>query len=223
MIKVCELITRRKDLPLADFRNYWLTVHGPIVARIPGLVAYSQTHPLLGGYKKGALAFDGVAEIWVKDKSVLRGLAQTPEFHAAKADEANFIETEELIELVVDEHPLWDKPLGAEPIKSISFIEFQAQVTPQDAQHHWRTAHAQYVIQIPGLRRYVQNHVRLGAYRNGVRPPLDGLAITYFDDVDSMRVAASSDAYRQTRADEVHFLKTDRRPTMLGREHVIVG
>jgi hypothetical protein len=36
--------------------------------------------------------------------------------------------------------------------------------------------------------------------------PLDGLAITWFEDVAAMRAAAGTEAYARTRADERNFL-----------------
>jgi len=37
MIKLVYCITRRADLTLVQFSNYWHDVHGPIGRRIPGL------------------------------------------------------------------------------------------------------------------------------------------------------------------------------------------
>ncbi len=99
VIKVCELVTRRPDLDVEAFQRYWRDVHGPIVAAIPGLVRYVQSHPRLGGYRNGPLVYDGVAEIWVQDKAALATMATTAQFASAKADEPNFIDTTTLVEL----------------------------------------------------------------------------------------------------------------------------
>ena len=69
----------------------------------------------------------------------------------------------------------------------------------------------------------MQNHVRTGAYRDGRQPPLDGLAITWFDDTDAMRASAASEAYATTRADEAAFIDEDRLAFVVTKEHVIKG
>ena len=73
MIKVCELVKRRPGMTVEQFQDYWRTTHGTMVAGIPGIQRYVQSHPLPGGYRRGELPYDGVAEIWVEDKEVLRG------------------------------------------------------------------------------------------------------------------------------------------------------
>ena len=104
MIKVMEIVRRRAGMDVEAFQAYWLDVHGPIVSRLPGLRRYVQSHPRLGGYRRGDMPFDGIAELWFDDKAALAAIASTVEFAAAKADEPNFIDTESLIELVVDDH-----------------------------------------------------------------------------------------------------------------------
>lgn len=222
MVKVCELVKRRPDLTVEQFQDYWRTTHGPMVSRIPGIKRYVQSHPLLGGYRKGPLPYDGVAEIWVEDKDVLRGFPQHEAFQAAKRDEPHFIETSSLIELVVDEYVVIDAAAPTNAIKSVSFVRFRDDLSAEDGQTYWRATHGPIAARIPGLRRYEQNHVRLGAYRDGHRPTWDGLAITWFDSTDAMRAAATTEAYRHTRADEPNFIVAGDVPTLLTKEFVVL-
>ncbi len=225
MIKVAELFRRRHDMPLDEFRSYWLERHGPAVSRMPGLRRYVQSHPLLGGYSKANLPFDGVAELWFDNKEALRAMADSKAFLAAKHDEPNFIDNRSLIELVLDEHVIKAGTAPTAGVKSISFIQFQDDVAPLEAQRYWRDEHGPIAGSIPGIRRYVQSHVRAGAYAAGAkdRPFIDGLAITWFDSVADMRAAAKTEQYRRTRADEVNFLKAQRPMTVLTHEHVVIG
>lgn len=221
---MCELVKRRPGLDVDAFQRHWREVHGPIVAAIPGLRRYVQNHPRPGAYRHGEPVFDGVAELWVDDKDALRSMADTPQFAAAKADEPNFIDTAALIELVVDEHVI--KP-GAAPshdgaVKSIGFVRFRADLEPAEAQRYWREVHGPIAADIDVLRRYVQNHVRLGAYRHGRRPSWDGMAMTWFDSIEDMRHAATTDAYRATLADGPLLLAADATPTILCQELVII-
>ena len=223
MIKVLELIKKRPDLELEAFRSHWLEVHGPIVAQIPGIVRYTQSHPLLGGYRKGPLAFDGVAEIWVEDKDTLRGFAELESFAAAKSDEPNFIDVANLIEIVADEHVIVDNPEPSGGIKNIAFMQFRPELAPTEAFGYWRSEHGPVAASIPGLVRYVQSHVRAGAFLNGRRPSIEGVAVAWFESVDVMRQAATSAAYAATRADEANFLLPTRPGSILTHQHVLLG
>jgi uncharacterized protein (TIGR02118 family) len=218
-----ELIKKRPDLELEAFRTHWLEVHGPIVAEIPGIIRYTQSHPLLGGYRKGPLAFDGVAEIWVESKDALRGFSELDSFAAAKSDEPNFIDVAKLVEIVTDEHVITDAPEPENGIKSIAFMQFRTELPAGEALRYWKQNHGPVAASIPGLVRYVQSHVREGAFRNGRRPPVEGVAIAWFENVDAMRHAATTAAYAATRADEVNFLLPSRPASILTRQYVLVG
>jgi uncharacterized protein (TIGR02118 family) len=224
MIKVCELVQRRAGLDVAEFQQYWREVHGPIVSAIPGIRRYVQSHPLPGGYRSGRpLPVDGVAEIWVDGKDALRAMAATAEFATAKADEPNFIDTAALIELVVDEHVIKAGPIPVGGIASFGFVRFRPDLAPEAAQRYWREVHGPIANGIDQLRRSVQSHVRLGAYRQGARPVWDGLATTWFDSVDDMRRAATTAAYRATIDDGPELLANAVTPTVLCPQLVLVG
>jgi len=227
VIKVCELVKRRPDLDVEAFQRHWREVHGPIVAAIPGLRRYVQSHPLPGAYRGGEPVFDGVAELWVDDKDALRAMATTPEFAAAKRDEPNFIDTAALIELVVDEVVIKDELIADGPaggaIKSIGFVRFRPDLAPAEAQRYWREVHGPIAAGIDVLRRYTQNHVRLGAYRDGARPAWDGMAMTWFGSLDDMRHSATTDAFRATIADGPALLATAHTPTILCEELVFIA
>lgn len=221
VIKVCELVWRRPDLELEAFRAHWRDVHGPIVAAIPGIRRYVQSHPLIGGYRRGSLPFDGLAEIWVEDKAALRAMAATPEFAAAKADEPNFIDTARLVELVVDEVVVKDGPIA--PAKSIELVRLRADRSPEEGHRYWAQVHGPIAATIPQVSRYVQSHLRPGAYGRGAPPFCDGLAVTWFESVDAMRASAGTEAYARTRADEANFLAPADPQPVIATELVLVG
>jgi len=223
MIKICEVAYRRPGMSVEDFQAHWRGTHGPIVAKIPGIRRYVQDHPKIGGYKKGELICDGIAEIWVDDKEALRAMSQTPEFAAAKRDEGNFIDGDRLVELLTEEAVIKDGPIPKNGVKSISLLTFKAGMDPAAAQTHWREKHGPIAGGIETLRRYVQCHVRLGAYRKAKPPAFDGIPMAWFDNVADMRLSATSSAFAQTKADEVNFLEPGRIGTILTEEHVIVG
>lgn len=222
MIKICEVAYRRPGMSVAAFQAHWLNTHGPIVARIPGIRRYVQCHPLPSGYGKGELICDGVAEIWVDDKAALRAMSATEEFAAAKRDEPNFIDGDRLVELLTTETVIKDGPRPDDGIKSISLLTFKSGMDPAAAQDHWRRNHGPIALGIANMRRYIQCPVRLGAYGKPLPPAFDGLAMAWFDSVADMRQSAQSEAYAQTKADEINFLEPGRIGTILTREHVVI-
>ncbi len=46
LVKGIFLLKRKPGMSLADFRQYWKEVHGPIVLKLPGLRRYVQCHAL---------------------------------------------------------------------------------------------------------------------------------------------------------------------------------
>ncbi|MGF1596007.1 MAG: EthD family reductase [Acidimicrobiales bacterium] len=225
MIKVCELVRRRPGMTVDDFQHHWRHVHGPIVSAVPGLRRYVQSHTLPGGYRRGDPIYDGVAELWFDDKAALAAIADTDSFRAAKADEPNFIDPASLVELVMDEVELKAGPVGDDAVKSIGFVRLKRDVDPVEAHRYWTDVHGPLAVPIPQLRRYVQSHVRPGAYRNGRRPVFDGLALTWFDSVDDMRASARTAPFADVIADGPLTLDPAGipTPTILTREVICVG
>lgn len=221
MIKVMEIVRRRAGMDVEAFQAYWLDVHGPIVSRLQGLRRYVQSHPRLGGYRRGDMPFDGIAELWFDDKAALAAIASTVEFAAAKADEPNFIDTESLIELVVDDHLIKDGPVTPGALKNVEFLHLSTDLGPEEGHRYWLEHHGPLAARIPTLSRYVQSHVRPGAYGRATAPPFDGVALTWWADLDAMRASAESPEYAATRADEPNFI-AGTPPVILTNEHVLV-
>ena len=74
MLKLTFCLRRLPALTLAEFQDYWLTRHGPLVRSLQpalGMVRYVQLHRLLGDLADGMRRvrgapepYDGVAELW---------------------------------------------------------------------------------------------------------------------------------------------------------------
>ena len=74
------------------------------------------------------------------------------------------------------------------------------------------------------IRRYVQSHTLPGAYRDGRLPPIDGCAITWFENIEAMRKSAQCAAYDRTRKDEANFIDVTKEvPFIITTEHVVVA
>ena len=95
-------------------------------------------------------------------------------------------------------------------IVRIGLIKKKPDWTTADFRNYWLEHHGALAAQLPGLRRYEQNHVVDEAQR-GIsfeRGPerLDGFSMLWFDSEEAMRSAIATDAGRALVADENHFI-----------------
>jgi uncharacterized protein (TIGR02118 family) len=105
----------------------------------------------------------------------------------------------------------------------------------EEFQRYWLEQHAALVrshAEALGIRRYVQVHsiddgisLAIAGARNSPEP-YDGVAELWFDDLEAIVAAGSTDAGQAASAallaDERTFLDLERSPLFLAEEHVIV-
>jgi uncharacterized protein (TIGR02118 family) len=104
MVKAIYLIRRKSGLSAEDFHRYWREVHGAIAGRIPGLRRYVQCHAIRRD--ADGTDFDGAAEAWFDDMDAVRRAVASPEYAAAREDEARFIDLERTTLLFTEEVPI---------------------------------------------------------------------------------------------------------------------
>ncbi len=103
---------------------------------------------------------------------------------------------------------------------TVTFVLYeQPGVERATALEHWRTTHADLVRQVPGVRRYVQQHA-VGAPEG--TPPFLGVASLYFDDEAAFGAGASSSQFAAAVADIANFAGAEL-PTAFVEDVVIVG
>jgi uncharacterized protein (TIGR02118 family) len=155
----------------------------------------------------------------------LRAMSKAPHYANVVADEAKFIDRSSMVLLLVHDHVIKDGAVPNGAVKNIEFVAHRPGMAIEDFQRYWREVHGPLAAHIRQIRRYVQSHVRPGAYKAGKPPKYDGCALTWFDSVEAMRDSARSEAYARTRADEDNFLDLagGHLPFIITREHVIVG
>jgi uncharacterized protein (TIGR02118 family) len=220
-MKLVVVVKRKPGMPVEAFQEYWRVRHPAVVTKLAGLRRYVQSHTLLSGYRKGEPACDGIAELWFESADALRALRGTPEQLAVDADEEHFLDRAATTVLVVEDHVVKDGPAPANGVKNVELIRHRPDLSIEDFQRYWRQTHGPIAARIPQIRRYVQSHVAPSAYAKGRTPAWDGFAMTWFDDTSAMRAAATTEAYRATRADEPNFLAGEL-PFVITREIPIV-
>jgi uncharacterized protein (TIGR02118 family) len=88
-------------------------------------------------------------------------------------------------------------------IKTVTLLTRRPDLSPEQFQEHWRDVHGPLVWKLPGVRRYVQS---VPVHIPGHNPPYDGMAEVWYEDLDALRNAASSQACKDLLADEVNFM-----------------
>jgi len=105
-------------------------------------------------------------------------------------------------------------------VKALSFFRRKPGMSVEEFQGYWRAHHPDVVLELPGIRRYVQSHTLRSGYRKGI-PIYDGIAEVWFDDTAAMRALAGTDVYAAVRADEARFIDHSTMGLIITEEHVI--
>jgi uncharacterized protein (TIGR02118 family) len=122
VLKLTFCLRRLSSLSLAEFQDYWLNQHGPLVRRLQpalGMARYVQVHRRADTLGDGARAmrgapqpYDGVAELWWESDEGFRASGRTPEGREAGRllleDEAKFIDLAQSPLWVNTEHVIYD-------------------------------------------------------------------------------------------------------------------
>jgi len=203
------------------FQEYWLNIHGPLVAKVPGLKRCVQSRALVQGYGKGDLLFDGIDERWFESAQVIEAVRKSPEAEAVVRDEATFLDCSRTVLMYVDVFVIKDGPVPENAVKNIEFVNRRPGMAVPAFQRYWREIHGPIAARIPVIRRYEQNHLASTAYAEASTPPYDGLAITWFDSTAEMRRGAATPEYVATRGDEANFLSPGHLPIIITREHLL--
>ncbi|HEV3114809.1 MAG TPA: EthD family reductase [Candidatus Binataceae bacterium] len=220
MIKAIYFLKRKAGMDLEDFRKYWLGRHAELVCKVPGVRSYAQCHTLESGYRKGEPLWDGIAELGYDDTDAMRRVATLPESRSATEDTANFADTARGGALLTVETVQKDGATNPSMVKMAGFAVRKAGMEAEAFQQYWRDVHGPLACKIPQVRRYVQCHPLLSAYRAGIKPIYDGVALTWFDNTADMREKPPE--YKAIRRDEPNFLELHPENIIITREHIII-
>ena len=105
-------------------------------------------------------------------------------------------------------------------VKIVIFFKRKPGMSVEDFQKHWRTTHADIILRLPGIRRYIQSHVLASGYRKG-EPVYDAVAESYFDDTQAMKALAKMPEYAAVLADEPNFIDAASMASIITDEYVI--
>jgi uncharacterized protein (TIGR02118 family) len=200
------MFKRRPGLSVDAFRSYWQTTHRDLALRLPGLREYVQHPTDDSGYRRHEPVYDGVAETRWNDLDNLRRLRGSAEISHVLADEPNLMDMERRDEIVTAADVVVDGEPKTDGLTMLVFVKRRSDLSPESFHTYWRDVHGPLGARVPGVRRYVQHRAIPNLYARGREPLYDGVAQTWFDDLDAMRAAKSTEQLAATLADEPHFI-----------------
>ena len=94
-------------------------------------------------------------------------------------------------------------------IKTIGLLTRKSDWTHEQFMAHWVEVHAPLAHAVPGLRRYVQNHITGERRRADIATTeveIDGIAEVWFDDAAALETAARTPEMKALHADGALFI-----------------
>ncbi|WP_326640193.1 EthD family reductase [Nonomuraea fuscirosea] len=209
-----------------EFQQYWLNVHAvEYASKIPQIRKYLIDTRIPFWPGEGEPLWSGVAEIWLRDEREQLESLQTPEFlEGARKDEPRWAAFWRTVVLDTDAHEVVAGPelAGATGVKLIVLVKRKEGVRLADFRSRSLGTHADLVSRVPGLRRYLQCHVRDGAYGIG-EAVLDAAYLLSFDSRDDLAAALGSAEYAKAEADMESFTESRYVHRLVTTEHWIIG
>jgi uncharacterized protein (TIGR02118 family) len=109
-------------------------------------------------------------------------------------------------------------------IKTVGLLTRKSGWTHEQFMKHWVDVHAPLALKVPGLRRYVQNHLKGERTRADIETTaleIDGIAELWFDDQAALEAASRTPEMKALHADGALFI--GRIKSYLVEEKVVVG
>jgi hypothetical protein len=218
----------RPGMTEEEFHRYWVEEHAVRYAsRIPQIRKYliDTRVPVLP--ESGEPLWGGVAEIWLENEAEQLASLQTPEFlEGARLDEPRWAAFWRTLVMDTEAHTLLEGPaLTGDPswVKLIVLVKRREGEPLARFRERSLGAHAKTVLELPGLRRYLQCFTRDGAYGIG-EATLDAAYQLWFDDEEALRQALAGAYWREHVAPDLAEIAEPRYIHMLAfREHWIIG
>ena len=196
MLKVTWFARFRPDLTRQEGRRHWQEVHGPLGAKVPQIERYVQNHAGNALSPVDVLdepaGFDGYSSAWYAGREAFDASLPTPEWAAIGEDSPNLFDHEWFwgMSAEVEEHTIVDGPVL--PYKVVWVMRFPQEVRADPerlraAHDYWIGTHGgRFGRAVPGIVRYVQNHVVAGIGETGIEdgslPKFDGYSECWFAD-----------------------------------------
>ena len=209
-----------------EFQDYWVDVHAvQYASKIPQIKKYLIDTRIPFGPEPDDPLWSGIAEIWLENDEDQLASLQTPEFlEGARLDEPKWAAFWRTVVLDTDAHVLraGDHPAPEDGVKIVALVKRTEGTTVEQFRERSLGEHAELMLQVPGLRRYLQCFTRDGAYAIG-EALLDAAYLLSFDSLEDLEKAAASEEYARAKDDLVSFVQPRYLHHMAVKEHWIIG
>jgi uncharacterized protein (TIGR02118 family) len=217
----------RPGMTEAEFQRYWIEVHAvQYASKIPQIRKYLIDTRIALPDESGDPLWSGVAEIWLKDEKEQLESLQSKEFlQGARLDEPKWAAFWRTLVLDTTAHPILPGPLETRDttmIKLLILSKRKEGLSLDKFRSYCLDTHASKVMELPGLRRYIQGHVRDGSYVIG-EAVLDCVEQLWFDDMDAVLSAQRSTEQERVNDDYGIFVEERYIHKMLVQEHWSIG
>ena len=94
-------------------------------------------------------------------------------------------------------------------IKRVSLLQRKADMSVEEFNRHWLDIHGPLARDVPGVRRYVQNHIQGSSSRDDVPDieiEIDGVAELWWDDAEAMKISTATPEAKALFADGALFI-----------------
>jgi uncharacterized protein (TIGR02118 family) len=217
----------RPGMTEAEFQRYWVDVHAVRYAsKIPQFRKYlvDTRIPLPGD--EGEPLWSGVGEIWLANEEDQLASLQSKEFlDGARLDEPRWAAFWRTVGLDTTAHEILPGPPLTRDMKRVKLmfcVKRREGLPLADFRKRSLEAHAELMLKVPGLRRYLQCHTRDALYGVG-EALLDAVYQCWFDSTDALGAALESPEY-QSALDDMQDLAEPRYiHRMAAVEHWIIG
>ena len=211
-----------------EFQDYWVNVHAvKYASKIPQIRRYLIDLRIPFGVEPKDPLFSGVAEIWLENEEEQIASLESKEFlEGARRDEPNWAAFWRTVGLDTNAHLLFEeKPLSSnsEGIKLLIMVKRKAGMPLEEFRKCMLNSHASKVMKIPGIRRYLQGHVRDSFYTVG-ESIIDCVSQLWFDDIESLKVACDYPEYKDLFILNVdNLFESKYIHTMVTKEKWVIG
>lgn len=210
-----------------EFQDYWVNFHAVYYAsKISQIKRYLVDTRIPFGQEPEDPLFSGVAEIWLENEEEQLASLQSKEFLAgARLDEPNWAAFWRTMVLDTTAHVLMEgEPLKKDStlVKIFALVKRKAGMPLEEFRQYSLEVHAPKDLKLPGLRRYLQCHVRDSFYAIG-ESILDCVSQLWFDDIQSLEKALNSPQGKESEWDLANFVEPKYAHTFVAKEHWIIG
>jgi hypothetical protein len=173
------------------------------VAKVPGLLSYVRNQaigplPSVSGASEEQVFFDGYLCAWFADRELLEAAIGSADWPTLVGSSSQLFDThwQRGMTALVEERKL--KEGECSPFKAIWVLRFRKDIDRDWARDFWTNEHARFVLEAPGVDRYLQNHVVAAIDEENADTAsvdsvgFDGFAECWFQDRSAFIQAVSS-------------------------------